>query len=108
MAKVNVIIFDFCDKKCISGIGCQDGLGLDYAGTSNVTATGEKCMMWTDAPKHSSIGHHNQCRNPVDIIGNPTDIGVWCYVHNNQTYWPTPTPCSVPLCDTGKYVCIYL
>ena len=91
--------------ECISGIGCQEGVGISYMGSANVSSNGDPCMLWTallqygsQYSKYFSIGHHNHCRNTYGIRN-----GVWCFVHNHQNpSLPIIAPCSVPLCVTGK------
>ena len=87
--------------ECISGIGCQEGVGISYMGSANLSSNGDPCMLWTASQysKYFSIGHHNHCRNP----NGETLDGVWCFVHNHQNpSLPIFAPCSVPLCVTGK------
>ena len=98
--------------ECISGIGCQEGVGISYMGSANLSSNGDPCMLWTallqygsQYSKYFSIGHHNHCRNPN---GGAVDgvYSVWCFIHNHKNpSLPLPATCSVPLCDTGKQTC---
>ncbi|XP_053573047.1 coagulation factor XII [Bombina bombina] len=70
---------------------CYTGNGSSYRGTSNVTVTGTPCLHWDSdiiqdlfemysdgQAKHSGLGDHPYCRNPVG------DVQPWCYVLKEQ------------------------
>ncbi|KAL0628552.1 Prothrombin [Plecturocebus cupreus] len=88
---------------CLEG-NCAEGLGTNYRGHVNVTASGIECQLWRSRyphkPEINSTTHpeadlqENFCRNP-----DSSTMGPWCYTTD-----PTVRreECSIPVCGENR------
>lgn len=63
--------------------------GIDYAGKTNVTASGKNCLPWKNISE-KMVHEGNYCRNP-DSSESP-----WCYVKGNTKH--VKEKCTIPSC----------
>ncbi len=82
-------------------LDCQEGdpLGVSYTGSTNSTASGRTCQVWSASQPHVSmypeLGEHNYCRNPDRTPYG----GVWCHTTDPDKFWEH---CSVPICASNS------
>ena len=81
--------WEYCDvKRCGATYNCQEGIGVNYLGEMNVTASGKPCMVWF------FLGH-NYCRNI-----NADWPAVWCHTIDPESGDTISELCSVPSCGS--------
>jgi len=89
-------------------LGCVNGVGSDYKGSANTTASGNVCLSWEDQnvlialkyrvseiTRKSLLSNHNKCRNP-----SGTELQPWCYVQTSVGFVRSEF-CDIPVCSSN-------
>lgn len=87
----------------------MNGVGSDYIGSANTTASSNVCLSWEDQrvltamkyrvsekTRRSLLNKHNKCRNP-----DGTDLQPWCYVQSSTGVVRSEF-CDIPTCNIAK------